>query len=1478
MAVDELVEDLRTITEQHAIASVTGLAAVPAVRAASPRLDLPTIWLTPGPSTDRGAMARALYAGLHLDAQRPRPRAMSAMQDLIAAELRRSTRLVAVVDAHRWQTPALELLYGLWSPAAFPLVLVGDNTLDAVLRRPRLASLRSCIFIRHRLDVAQSAPTADSAVDGAPTLQAAAETAATVAPDAAPPIPATAAGQTVRPLASVAAAGTPEADTAPHARGGPRAVTVGVATGLHLPAPSDPLWGAIPVELRQNLRAPAHQLVNPARGALADKAGRPLRVALAAAASMRTTGAHWRTLLTAPRPAFGGSGSARAQRAYEQLELVVATFVRPAMESPDAAARAASDTPAPRARPTRVKKPATDPKPAPSAAARVAPSLGTTPADNARAVPDADRATGNRTTGLQGPATADLGTEPVEPGQSTAAPRPSAEPARAADAITASHGPAAPIHPRPDALKETAPLLPTAIDSPTPPPPAPIAPAGQRVPAPAAVSADPKESSAPAPAAAPSSVPVPATLHEARAALPHLIRAAAESGTATPLSRGTHHALLVAPATATALGWNLATAEAHGIADARKKLGDLIQHAAQGHPQVLRRHVTPAAVLLPIAPDGTALPAALLSATELGKETVTDQPVAATEPTAEATAQSAALGQALEDPSTCLPATKPQSGTDRLSGVSATTTPTPTPRDGNSAITTPAAPAVSSGPAPAGQTTQPAAPPQTTLSATAAAAAADTLFPSTPPEPAPAGTAAHTMSTADAPPLAPTLPPAAEHTNAGTHPELPADPPAPASTRRRLARFSEALDAVLTTPDPLPDARIADEATATPLRGLPIGIPSLDQALGGLQPGRCYLVAADPGTGGSLLATAAARTAALDHHQAVLYAASGLTRADIAARIVAAHLPVDYRRLRAGHLNADEQADVTALQDHLAAAPLYIDDGTDLTPAAITESAADLPDLALVIVDRLQAADDPRLPLSGPRLTDAVQALAHLARTHHLPVLAVLDTTNPRLLAALGLDLILTLAPDPEAGTTTAVRLTITERDLGTQTTLTLRADPVHARLTDPVACDPYKGRNAPTTADRDAPTAYPSQPTPPTAALPTTAVPARPTQPTNAPEADPTINDRDQPQVAPGQRPARVAAPRRTGTAARPTAGGGYANRDYSYYTGMVTGAVEQALQEHGGDIQAATEALLKKAVPNAMEIFQATRVGGNYDHTVYPELPEFLRKKVRDGADGIWEGRHNWNNQPLLDQLRAGTLKPALVEVLDTNAAFLSSFKTHLPIGALVHDPLGGHDPKRSGIYLLHQRPAWNHPQLPDPIGNRQEPGEILLDEATIRLLIRCSRLDLCDAPVIAECWTSGASEGLLEKFRRVLTESRETALARMEAGYADATVTIEYIKAMYSKFTSTMGESSANRDIRRPEWMHTVRSQAFANLWYKGYKAHEAGLTIVRMRGTDELHVTGGEWRILKDRDGGVFEEGRLTHQMKLKRQYTLPGGGA
>lgn len=301
---------------------------------------------------------------------------------------------------------------------------------------------------------------------------------------------------------------------------------------------------------------------------------------------------------------------------------------------------------------------------------------------------------------------------------------------------------------------------------------------------------------------------------------------------------------------------------------------------------------------------------------------------------------------------------------------------------------------------------------------------------------------------------------------------------------------------------------------------------------------------------------------------------------------------------------------------------------------------------------------------------------------------------------------------------------------------------------------------------------------------------------------------------------------------------------------------AVKEALAAHAGDVEAATAALVKRAIPDAMALLDETRKGGRYDIVAHPWIPDILRKQTSRGADQVWEARPKWTRPEL---------PPGAHEVtaLDINGAYLSALKTHLPIGQLEHSTGFDHDRRRAGVHLV-TPPDWHHEAvLPNPLGNRDEPGPLWITEPTLRLLLRLSspKYGLCDPPRIHESYTSGATEGLLEKFRIALKDARDRAIAEGDE------VTSEYVKAMYSKFVSTMGESNYNRELYRPDWMHLVRSQAFANLWMKAFKAYDEGLTVVRAMGTDELHVIG-DWR-------SVFPEGRAVTEVKVKDRYMVGG---
>ncbi|MEW1551686.1 acyltransferase [Streptomyces tsukubensis] len=313
---------------------------------------------------------------------------------------------------------------------------------------------------------------------------------------------------------------------------------------------------------------------------------------------------------------------------------------------------------------------------------------------------------------------------------------------------------------------------------------------------------------------------------------------------------------------------------------------------------------------------------------------------------------------------------------------------------------------------------------------------------------------------------------------------------------------------------------------------------------------------------------------------------------------------------------------------------------------------------------------------------------------------------------------------------------------------------------------------------------------------------------------------------------------------------------------TDRIRTAVDQHLTAANGNPDTARTTLLKRAIPDVMTLFAASRVGGRYEHTEFPPTQDILQKRSQKGADQIWEGRPKWRSTELHQAARAGHIHLD-VTTLDINGAYLAALKTWLPIGRLTHTDTGTHDPRRAGVHRI-TPPDWTLTDLPSPLGARQEPGPLWITEPTLRLLLRCARQGLCEMPVIHESWTSGASEGLLEKMRRALADARKTAI---ETG---DDLTLDYIKAMYSKFVSTIGESTANREIRRPDWMHIIRSQAFANLWMKAHRAHTAGLTVVEMSGTDELHIAG-EWQ-------SVFAQGRELSQVKPKYTYTLGKDGA
>jgi hypothetical protein len=177
-----------------------------------------------------------------------------------------------------------------------------------------------------------------------------------------------------------------------------------------------------------------------------------------------------------------------------------------------------------------------------------------------------------------------------------------------------------------------------------------------------------------------------------------------------------------------------------------------------------------------------------------------------------------------------------------------------------------------------------------------------------------------------------------------------------------------------------------------------------------------------------------------------------------------------------------------------------------------------------------------------------------------------------------------------------------------------------------------------------------------------------------------------------------------------------------------LIGDAVSAALAKRAGDLEAATAALLRRAVPDTMALLDATGKGGRYNIVAHPWIPDVLRKRSARGADQIGEARPKWTRP----ELPAGRHE---VTAPDINGACLSALRTHLPIGRLEHTTGLPHDRRRAGVQLI-TPPAWDHEHtLPNPQGSRDEPGPLRVTEPALRLLLRLSSLKygLCDPPQI-------------------------------------------------------------------------------------------------------------------------------------------------
>ncbi|MGW6144254.1 DnaB-like helicase C-terminal domain-containing protein [Streptomyces sp. NPDC055140] len=670
---------------------------------------------------------------------------------------------------------------------------------------------------------------------------------------------------------------------------------------------------------------------------------------------------------------------------------------------------------------------------------------------------------------------------------------------------------------------------------------------------------------------------------------------------------------------------------------------------------------------------------------------------------------------------------------------------------------------------------------------------------------------------------------------------------------RRLVTLGDAIGAVL---------------ASGPTGGPTFALPGLDAATGGLQPGRLTLVAAAPNVGGSLLGLAAARQAALVDNRRVLYAASGPNQADIMRRIISAQTGGDYPRLKQGHLTAHEQQ----VARELVQAPLLIDDGSELTAQAIAETAPYVQDLALVVVDRLQAAHNPRLPLSGDRLPDASQVLACLARTLHVPVLAIVDSADPALLGLLDADVLVTLAPTEDPA---KVQATVAERDFGAIGSAYLIPDLLHARFLDTApdsdSASVGVGRMAGEEPARNLDSAMERELA--DAALPYTSgaqrgLPASVTHVLSAlraalahgsqealDELGPSLAEtaaapQQLPDTAEGRRLAAAlnaynaavsAGPPGQPAAARVAAEGGHGLDDED------DAEAEEELQP--GDEEDEPESapfpalkLLKDAVGRSKMhpvkvIRLEERESGPWplisEHMdgeprwVHPDVTSTRVPYIRENGKRV---RRDQLDVP--DAFGQGALC-----LIDRNGSYPSACSAvPLAPNKLLHTgPLEAFDKAGAGIYLI-DIPQWPRTDMPHPLGRiierPDEQGRVWVTTPHIKQVARLVREGhLAAMPAIHDSWTGKANESLFKPFYEA---ARTVRIELVQAGG-------DPYKAYKTRLSIALRLLWPKRPEQRspfwrPDWRMSMVAEASVRHWTVAFKAVQEGHQLIALRNVD------------------------------------------
>jgi replicative DNA helicase len=179
----------------------------------------------------------------------------------------------------------------------------------------------------------------------------------------------------------------------------------------------------------------------------------------------------------------------------------------------------------------------------------------------------------------------------------------------------------------------------------------------------------------------------------------------------------------------------------------------------------------------------------------------------------------------------------------------------------------------------------------------------------------------------------------------------------------------------------------------TGMVGVPTGFRDLDEMLQGIQRGNLIIVAARPGIGKSSLVTNIARNISVESQVPVALFSLEMSRVEIGMRLLCSEARVQWHKVRAGMVAAEDWGRIVEAAEILDPAPLFIVDSGNVTIVDIRAKARRMKSqfgLGVIIVDYLQLmSSHHRVDNRQQEVAEISRSLKLLAKELDVPIIAV---------------------------------------------------------------------------------------------------------------------------------------------------------------------------------------------------------------------------------------------------------------------------------------------------------------------------------------------------------------------------------------------------------------------------------------------------------------------------------------------------------